>query len=72
MTDEVAQNPGTFDLYFPAKDESLGACAQTRVRRRMFSAFLSYGGVSCSEVRPQKIPIFFFALMRCLVKFVVL
>ncbi len=60
-----------------AKDEGLGACAQTRVRRRIFFAFLPYSEVPSHEdshkkYQPQKIPLFFFALMRCLVKFVVL
>ena len=45
------------------KPESVDAC---------FLLFLSWGGVSCSEVRPQKIPFCFLSLIRCLVKFVVL
>ena len=37
-----------------AKDEGLGACAQTRVRRRIFSLFSSWWGLK-SWGQPQKI-----------------
>ena len=40
---------------FSAKDEGLGARAQTRVRRRMFLVFpIMVGGVSCDEVNDKK------------------
>ena len=58
--------------HYSAKDEGLGACAQTRVRRRIFFVFSEYGGVSSHEVLRQKIPLFFVSLIRLLVKFVVL
>ena len=55
-----------------AKDEGLGACAQTRVRRRMFLVFpIMVGGVSCDEVTTKN-TFCHVAIMRCLVKFVVL
>ena len=54
-----------------AKDEGLGACAQTRVRRRIFFAFLPYSEVPSHEVTTKN-TFCHVALMRCLVKFVVL
>ena len=37
-----------------AKDEGLGACTQTRVRRRIFFVFSQYGGVSSHEIHDKK------------------
>ena len=62
----------TLKEFHSAKDEGLGACAQTRVRRRIFFVFSEYGGVSSHEILRQKIPLFFVSLIRLLVKFVVL
>ena len=56
---------------YSAKDEGLGACAQTRVRRRIFSLFPMMVGsqVMRSTTKNQ---FCFLSLIRCLVKFVVL
>ena len=56
---------------FSAKDEGLCACAQTRVRRRIFSLFpmMVASQVMRSTTKNQ---FCFLALIRCLVKFVVL
>ena len=58
-------------FYYSAKDEGLGACAQTRVRRRIFSLFPMM--VGSQVMKPTtKNQFCFLALIRCLVKFVVL
>ena len=56
---------------FSAKDEGLGACAQTRVRRRIFSLFPMMVGSQVMRTA-TKSTFCFLALIRCLVKFVVL
>ena len=56
---------------FSAKDEGLGACAQTRVRRRIFSLFPMMVGSQVMR-SATKNTFCFLSLIRCLVKFVVL
>ena len=56
---------------FSAKDEGLGACAQTRVRRRIFSLFPMMVGSQVMRTA-TKSTFCFLSLIRCLVKFVVL
>ena len=57
--------------FYSAKDEGLGACAQTRVRRRIFSLFPMMVGLK-SWCPTTKSTFCFLSLIRCLVKFVVL
>ena len=44
-----------FRIYNSAKDEGLGACAQTRVRRRIFRFFPWWWGLKSSEVRSTSV-----------------
>ena len=50
VTDQISLDV-IFHIHFSAKDEGLRVYAQFRVLRRIFSNYLSYGGVSSHEVR---------------------